>query len=288
MGEITGEFHNPFLGSARALTARQLKHFHRMHRGVYVSTEVARTQELKARAAWLWAKGDGVVAGRSAAALLGTQWIDDHLPAQLIRGGSRRSVHGIDVRGEVLLPEEVITIDGIRTTSPARTGFDLARWLEHDRAVEALDALCQATGLLPHEILALAGRHPGARGSKQLRSVISLVDPGAQSPPETRTRLLIIRAGLPKPQTQVEVHNEWGYVIATCDLGWKRWRVAAEYDGAHHWLDPAQRTKDIDRYEELPALGWKVVRVGADLLRHRPHIVIERLRAKLREAGCPT
>ncbi|MFE9575642.1 DUF559 domain-containing protein [Nocardia sp. NPDC006044] len=68
-------------------------------------------------------------------------------------------------------------------------------------------------------------------------------------------------------------------------MGWKEWRVAVEYDGAHHWTDPTQRTKDIDRLATLESLGWRVVRVNATLLHHRPHVILDRVRAALRAHG---
>ncbi|SEM39347.1 Protein of unknown function [Rhodococcus maanshanensis] len=136
-------------------------------------------------------------------------------------------------------------------------------------------------------VSAIAERHPGARGLVQLRRVLDLVDGGAESPPETRTRLLIVRDGLPRPETQILVRDGSGRVVARSDLGWESWRVLVEYDGDHHWLDERQRSRDIDRAADLEALGWAVIRVSAELLRDRPDVVLERVRAKLRMAGAP-
>ena len=61
--------------------------------------------------------------------------------------------------------------------------------------------------------------------------------------------------------------------------------VCVEYDGAQHWTDPAQRTRDIDRYAELEAIGWRIVRVSADMLRYRPATIVARTKAALRDAG---
>lgn len=285
-----GDFDLPFLGSVAVgggqLTRHQLTRYDRLHRDVYIAKGAALTPLIRARAAALWAGADGVLAGFSAAAVHGTRWIDDHLPSELVRTGSRRPVPGIEVHADTLLPEEAVVIDGMRATSPARTAFDLGRRLPFDRAVEVLDAICQATGLDPVEILAVAARHPKARGNKRLRKIAALVDAGAQSPPETRTRLLLIRAGLPTPETQVQVCNEWDYPIATCDLGWRRWRTVVEYDGAHHWQDERQRDRDIHRYAEIADLGWRVVRVNASMLRCHRELIVERVSRNLRDAGC--
>jgi very-short-patch-repair endonuclease len=68
-------------------------------------------------------------------------------------------------------------------------------------------------------------------------------------------------------------------------MGWEEWKVAVEYDGAHHWLSPEQRTWDIDRWAELAARGWTVIRVSSDLLRYRPDVVVARVVDALLHAG---
>jgi very-short-patch-repair endonuclease len=55
--------------------------------------------------------------------------------------------------------------------------------------------------------------------------------------------------------------------------------VGVEFDGAQHWTDAAQRSRDIDRLAELEALGWTIVRVSAEMLRGRPGTVVARVRA---------
>jgi hypothetical protein len=117
--------------------------------------------------------------------------------------------------------------------------------------------------------------------------VLLLADAGAESPQETRTRLLLIAGGLPKPQSQIVVLHEWGAVLARIDMGWEEWRVGVEYDGAQHWTDSRVRANDIDRTAELERRGWRIIRVSAELLRKRPDIVLARVREALCGAGCP-
>lgn len=288
---LMGEFDMPFKGTAAVREGRLTRHgltrFRRLHRDVYVSADTAITAAIRARAAALWAHPNCVLAGLSAAALHGSRWIDPGTPATIIRSGPRRSIPGVVVRTESLRPDEVTQIHGIPTTTVARTAFDLCRWLALDDAVAAVDALCNATRLDPAMVLELADRHRGSRRLRQLRQVISLVDGGAASPPETRTRLLIVRAGLPTPSTQVKIRDETGYPVAVSDLGWERWRVVVEYDGIHHWRDERQRTWDIDRYQILDELGWECVRVNSHLLREQPTLVLSRIRMKLAKAGAP-
>ena len=75
-------------------------------------------------------------------------------------------------------------------------------------------------------------------GTRAQRSV--LFDAGAQSPKETWLRLLLIQAGLPRPQTQIPVRDEFGEAIAYLDMGWEDMKVAVEYDGEQHRSDRRQ------------------------------------------------
>ena len=285
-----GEFDEPFSGTdalaEKCLTPYRLRTMRRLHRDVYIHPDAEMTALRRARAAWLWTRGCGVLAGLSAAAVHGSRWVDGRAPAELLRTGSRRGTAGVRVHGDTVHEEEICEREGMSVTTPARTGFDLARWLAPARAVEQLDALCRATGLDPADILALADRHRGERGLPQVRAVVPRVDPGAESPPETRVRLLLVHHGLPAPATQLPIVDE-SRVIGWADMGWHEWRTAVEYDGVHHWSDERQRTKDIERYESFASLGWSVIRVNSEQLRMRPLTIVERVRRALRASGAP-
>ena len=88
-------------------------------------------------------------------------------------------------------------------TTPERTAFDIGRRGPVGRAVARLDALARATDFKVSDVEELAGKHRHARGLRQLETVLDLVDAGAQSPKETWLRLMLIRAGYPRPQTQI-------------------------------------------------------------------------------------
>lgn len=105
------------------------------------------------------------------------------------------------------------------------------------------------------------------------------MDGGAESPQETRTRLVLIDAGLPRSQTQIVV-DDW-----RIDMGYEEFKVGVEYDGVQHWTDPRQHRHDIDRLAELLERGWLIVRVSADMLRYRPDVIVSRTCAALRQAG---
>lgn len=272
---------------AGALTERDLRRScTRIYRNVYQRRGSGFTARDRAVAAWLWAGKRAVVAGNSAAALLGADWVDPQTPAELITE-RRRPPPLIITRNETLSSGEATVIDGLPVTSAARTAFDLGRRPGLHTAVIRIDALARATGLTVDDVAPLIVAHRGSRGMKQLRRVLPLIDAGAESPQETRTRLVLIGGGLPKPQTQIVVRNDWGAVLARIDMGWEQWRVGVEYDGAQHWTDPRVRANDIERTVDLERWGWRLVRVSADLLRNRPDIIVDRARAGLLSAGCP-
>jgi hypothetical protein len=282
---------SPFVGTealrAGTLTERELRRScTRVYRNVYLRRGVELDAQSRALAAWLWSDKQAVVAGNSAAALLGAKWVDARAPAELA-SDRKRPPPLIITRNETLLADEILNIKGIPVTSPSRTAFDLGRRPGLQTAVIRIDALARATGVTVDDVQALVGVHHGARGVKQLHRVLSLVDAGAESPQETRTRLLVMAAGLPRPHTQIEVLNDWGRVLARIDMGWPEVKVGIEYDGSQHWTDSRIRTNDIDRTAELQRRGWILIRVSADLLRYRPDVVISRVRDALHERGLP-
>lgn len=267
------------------ISAYRLRTTHRaVYRNVYLPKGAALTALTRARAAWLWSGGDAILTGLSAAAVYGTKWLDPAGPAELNRS-NRRSPPGIVVHSYDLHPQHVCVVDGMQVTTPERTVFDIGRTLPCDGAVPLLDAVVNATKTKTADVLALADQRPGVPGVRRLRSTLELVDGGAESPPESRLRLLLIRAGLPPPETQIEFYDEYGHAFIRVDMGWRQWKVAVEYDGVQHWSDRRQRSWDIDRIAILEGLGWVVVRVSAEMM-SRPQVIVNRVIAKLRAAGC--
>ena len=255
----------PFIGSealaAHGLTSHGLRsRFSAIFPDVYLPREGAPTAVDRAHAAWLWSRRRGAIAGRSAAAVHGAKWVDGRLPAQLL-WGNRHSPRGIETWSDAVAEDELMTVDGMRVTTPARTALDIACRSPLNSAVASLDALARATRLPMTEVAALAERHCGKRGIRRGRRAIALVDPGAESPRETWLRLLLIRAGFPAPATQIPIRNEYGVVVAEVDMGWEHLKIAAEYDGEHHRMTRRQLDTDIHRAENINELGWIHIRV---------------------------
>lgn len=268
-----------FLGSevltCGALSRHQLRTRYRaVFPNVYLARGVEPSLYQRVGAAWLWSNRQGVIAGAAAAALHGAKWIPDGVPVELIHSNTRPP-RGVMTRRDMLLDGETQLLDGRVVTTVERTAFDLGRRGAVRSSVARLDSLALATGFKIENVLDVARRHPGSPGLRRLESALELVDAGAQSPRESYLRLLLIDAGLPRPQTQIPVLDADGIPIAYLDLGWEHWLVAVEYDGDQHRVDQRQFRRDIERLEMLQRMGWTVIRVVAE---HRPADILRRVR----------
>jgi hypothetical protein len=192
----------------------------------------------------------------------------------------------LTIHSDMLAPGEAQTIAGMRVTTTARTAFDMGRRLRLEDGVQRLDALMNATDVKVADVEAVIARHPGVRGLNQLRQTLDLVDGGAESPYESLTRLLLIKAGFPRPQTQIRVVDKHGNVWRI-DMGWLEYLVGVDFEGAHHWTNPTQRTKDVVRYAALPEVGWIDVRPTSGILHNDPQSFLDRVSAALIARGCP-
>jgi hypothetical protein len=272
----------PFIGSEAlacgALSRHQLRARYRaVFPNVYLSRDAQVSLELRISAAWLWSGRAATIVGAAASALHGAKWIPDDVPVELNHSNTRPP-RGVLTRRDALLDGETQTLDGRTVTTPERTAFDIGRRGAVHSAVVRLDALARATGFKVDDVLRVTRCHPHSPGLRRLETALELVDPGAESPRESYLRLLLIDAGLPRPQTQIPVLGTDGIPVAYLDLGWEDQMVAVEYDGDHHRTDRRQYVKDIRRQEMLERMGWIIVRVVAE---DGPTTILRRVRAAL-------
>ena len=271
-----------FIGSAALASGRLTRgrlrwNYRPIFPDIYLDKRVEPTLQLGTVGAWLWSGRDGVIAGRTAAALHGALWVDAKTPVELIwRCG--RPPSGIVVRNERIDADDIVMIDGMPVTTPERTAFDLARHLPRDPAVRHLDALARATDIKAADVQLLGERYPKARGLRRARIALPLMDGGAESPQETRIRLILIDDGLPAPRTQIRVSD--GVNEAFIDMGYDEPMVGFDYDGQHHQTNRGQYVHDIGRAELVDSQGWIDIRVVAEHSRrfilHRAHAAFAR------------
>jgi hypothetical protein len=146
--------------------------------------------------AWLWSGRKAPVTGRAASALHGSLWGDEKAAIELL-WPNNRPPSGIITRSDHFASDEVIELHGTAVATPQRAAYDLGRHCPRDVAVAHLDALSRATGLAAEDVASLIARYEGARGLRQLRTAIDLMDGGAQSPKETWLRTVADRRRIP-------------------------------------------------------------------------------------------
>lgn len=238
----------------------ELRRWHtRVHRDIYAPRGHDLTLVERIGAAYLRSGRQGVVAGVAASALFGAGWVDDDIPIEMIWDISRAPA-GIIVRRERIDADEITVHEGLSVTTPTRTAFDIGRHLGRGEAIARLDALQRAASFHQDDVAALAERYRGARGLKQLRSMLPLIDGSAESPRESRLRLLYLDAGFPDLTTQIQVYDG-RHPLRRLDMGWEQFMVAAEYDGGQHQTDRYQYLRDLRVIPQLERLGWTVLRV---------------------------
>jgi hypothetical protein len=264
------------------LSRHDLRRWYRpIYRGVYIPKNATPSLKDRAVGAWLTTNRAGVVGGVAASALHGADWVDDDEPVEVLVDERRRQ-SGLIVRMDRLAEDEIVPVCGLPVTTPARTAFDMGRRLRRQAAIARLDALMCAARYELADVEALMQRYGAVRGVRQLRDLLPLVDAGSQSPKESWLRLLLVDGGLPIPQTQIPVVVN-GLPTAFLDMGWRKVKLAVEYDGDQHRSDRRQYVKDMRRLPMLARLGWEVIRVIAE---DRPAEILHRVReAFQRRAG---
>ena len=278
------------LGGRRAF-ARALDDgsWQRLLRGTYAPGAAVPDLRLRAAAAGRLLPDHAVVADRCLLWLLGIDVRPPGPPAlEVVVPRDAITVRRKDVCSRIadVPPEDVVRLgpEGLRCLRPARAVADLVRRLSLVEAVVVADAswhagLCDADALRGELVT-----HAGLRGVVQARRVLELADPRAESPPETRLRLALRRAGL-APVPQFVVLDADGRFVSRVDLALPEQRVAIEHDGQAVHERPTVFTADRRRQNALVAAGWTVLRFTAADLRWGAAPAVAQVLALLRAAA---
>ncbi len=254
----------------RRLVARGL--VKRVVRGVYAVAQAPEDMLFRARALRLVVSPSAVVTDRTAAWLHGVEILPRSArttapPISFFqRPGTRARRSGVDSGERMLLPRDVVEVHGVAATSPLRTALDLGRLLWRFDALAALDGFLRL-GVAIDELLLEIERFKGYRGVIQLRALAPLADPRAESPAESALRLHWYDAGLPRPELQWWVCDEYGVPVFRLDLALPEVAFAAEYDGVEFHSSDQARAHDDERRGWLEdTRGWTIeVFVNADV-----------------------
>lgn len=266
----------------RVVTGR----LHRVHRGVLSIVP----PELLARrgrfmAAVLACGAGAALSHRSASVLrdLGVRagsWIDVTAP-----GSRGRSRDGIRVHSAATLhARDVTLVDGIPTTTPARTLLDLcedATRREVERALDRAEVQRVLDTAALDDVLSRAG---GRRGAGLLASVLAVHRAGSTL---TRSRLeeaflkICRTAGLPPDAVNAWIPYRDGGG-AEADFLWRERKLIVEVDGRDVHTTRRAFESDRRRDQRLATLGYRVIRFTWRQVVDEPAYVARTLAALLR------
>ncbi len=254
-----------------------------MWRGVVVDGKRVLDPVTRASAALLVAGTDAVLSRNTAAFLHGctvAASLDVHVTVPY--SSWVRSSVGLVVHHDRFDEEDVVQRAGLPMFSLDAVVAELlcseVRW-------KALACLDQAlAGLSGRDASAFTNavdlhlmRRDDRRGLRNAESLLALGAPGAESPQESRLRLLLVDAGFPNPVTQHPILTLSGDLLYRLDLAWPELRIGVEYDGyeAHEGRDEY----DAERDRRLAGRSWSIIRARKEDLADPARVLAEIRRA---------
>lgn len=182
-----------------------------------------------------------------------------------------RELTGVALHGWNVRPEEVTVLgDGLRVTDPGRTLRDTVPALDRESAVCLMDSALNQGLLKERDIEGINRVMRGRAGCVDMRRWWRLADGRAQSPLETRIRLICRDGGLPPDELQRRFTDREGRTVAVVDLWWEGPRLIGEADGLGPHSTPRALARDRERQNALQMLypDVRIVRfTWADLKR---------------------
>jgi hypothetical protein len=239
--------------------------------------------------------GPVVVSHTSAAAMLGLPtWGLDLSTVHVTRppGVSTRTEAGVWHHSARLSDDQVIEIDGMTITHPARTVVDTARVTDFEPSVVVADAALRADLTTNRELLETVDHMRDWPGARNAGRVVEFADGRAESVGESRGRVCFDAGGLPRPDLQVVITDGPGGWTARVDFLFIEHRTIGEFDGRGKYgrpdapgLDPGTTVwREKLREDRLRAMGFEVVRfIWAEL--SRPDLVASRFRQAFARAA---
>ncbi|MBX7265844.1 type IV toxin-antitoxin system AbiEi family antitoxin domain-containing protein [Micromonospora sp. Llam7] len=189
-------------------------------------------------------------------------------------------ISGLIAHESVLPVRDQVLLADVPVASAARCAVDLARTLPRMDALPLLDLALRCGACQPADLRRETARHAGLRGVCQARQLVRLADARSECRQESQLRLVLVDGGLPPPEPQIWVHDEWGNAVVRLDLGYQESKVGIEYDGRSHLTRERLRT-DRARMNWLSAQGWTMRHFTARDLYHRPRYVVDQTRQAL-------
>ena len=257
----------------------------RLFHDAYITSALRITPQLRARVALQLLPETGHISHHTAVEIWGgVAPASPEVHVSLTRRGARCQRQGIAAHYANAGAQPTFRA-GIRISTPTQAFLELAAsGVGLVDLVIAGDSLVKATGLMPKDFVDAADQWHGNK-VKLARTAARLIRVGVDSPMETRTRLLVVLAGLPEPQVNLVIRDDDGAWVWRFDLCYEEWKLIIEYDGRQHAFDEDQWGGDIGRREQLDQLGWRLLIVRAGDIYADPERTLRRIRDALVERG---
>lgn len=163
----------------------------------------------------------------------------------------------------------VCQVHGLPVVAAADTWADLGEYVGRgkpvglDDLIIAGDAVANLTGTVDSMKQVVEAR-VRPRGKVTLTFAIPRIRLGSASAMETRSRLMVVRAGLPEPALNQHVFSRSGDGLGCGDLVWLEQRVVGEFQGVEFHSRPKDQARDARRRQGMEADGdWTVVEIVA-------------------------
>jgi very-short-patch-repair endonuclease len=172
-----------------------------------------------------------------------------------------RLLRGLQVHPSSLSTDDAVQHRGVWCTPPARTACDVARLGAPIDALATLD-LALRTGICDRDdLVTAAAQQRGLRGVRRVGQLVPCADGRAESPMESRMRWRFLEAALPTPDLQVEIRSDRR--CHRLDVGWREYRLGAEFDGLEAHMTRRQLDADRDRHNWLTEHDWRLLHFTA-------------------------
>ncbi|MGX7681459.1 endonuclease domain-containing protein [Jatrophihabitans sp. DSM 45814] len=171
-------------------------------------------------------------------------------------------------------------VEDLPVTTPRRTLIDLMRSERRGVAQTLFDRALQQGWLSADDVLASVRAGKGRTGNRQLRDLVSAVEPGAEAESERLLHQLLRRASLSGwvPQYVIGLPGREVRV----DVAFPDLMLAIEVDGKLYHDESSDRFEDDRaRQNELINAGWRVLRFTRRQLNDQPYLVVDTIKRSL-------
>lgn len=262
---------------------RMRREYRRLFQGIYISREVEPTPLVLAQGVLVSVRGVAWASHATAARVLGLP--TPTLPGEHVTVVDRKHRRG---RPDITChsaPSGLVTeVAGVPISAPSQAFLELATMISLVDLVVVGDHMVRK-GMISLGSLVEACQAANGPGAALAREAASYVREGVDSPMETRTRMLMVLAGLPEPEVNALVGT--AIELRRYDLSYRASRTIVEYDGRVHIEREEQWEDDLIRREKIDDDEWRIIVVVAKGIYKIPGNTLDRIHRVLLKRGEP-